>query len=446
MPSTPRADGQAAALHSHTAAQKAVAAQKAAVAPVKHRLTVRARLALTYAGLVTVAGVVLLTIVSIFIGVIPSYEFAATTIAPVGTMTEASPLRELSLAVPPATIAEPSTSQYDPGLMIATDSLNTASLSAAVTVSSRSDILQLLFWVSAGALLLLAAGGAWAGWFVAGRMLRPLQFVNAAAHQAARGQLDHRIAFTGPRDEISELADNFDVMLTEIERSVGSHRRFAANASHELRTPLATTRAMLDVALGTANTADPEQRALLERLRETNERSIDTVESLLDLTEIESVASRFEVVDLAGLTASVIVETQTEAEQADVALRPQLETAIVDGDPILLRQLIVNLLQNAIRHNERGGMAMINTSTGSDGMVRITVANDGAVIATDAVDQLADPFFRGRGRTSAAAERGRGLGLSIVAAIVARHDAGLELTPRPAGGLVAEVSFVPSHS
>ncbi|MGO4104228.1 sensor histidine kinase [Leifsonia sp. YAF41] len=410
----------------------------APVAPVKHRLTVRARLALTYAGLVTVAGVVLLTIVSIFIGVIPSYEFATTAIAPGGIAAPASPL---GIAVPESSVGGPAEMLYDPGLLS-----TTGTLSAVVTVSSRGDILHLLLWVSAGALVLLAAGGAWAGWFVAGRMLRPLQFVNAAARQASRGQLDHRIAFAGPRDEISELADNFDEMLTEIERSVDSHRRFSANASHELRTPLATTRAMLDVALSPSNPLSSEQRALLGRLRETNERSIDTVESLLDLTEIESVASHVEAVDLAHLAVSVIAETQAEAERAGVLLLPQLAPAVVEGDPVLLRQLVANLLQNAIRHNDRGGTVILDTSTSDHGVVRITVANDGDLIAADAVARLADPFFRGRGRTSAAADRGRGLGLSIVAAIVARHSAVLELTARPAGGLVAEVSFDPSSS
>lgn len=407
--------------------------------PKKHRLTVRARLALTYAGLVTIAGVVLLTIVAFVIGVVPTYEFAA----PVSIATEAYPSAtvpdDFSVTVPGEVIsgeAVPLTEQAVPTIdqgLITIDSL-----SAAVTVSSRGDMLQLLLWVSAGALLVLAAGGAWAGWFVAGKMLQPLQYVNAAAHRAASGKFDHRIALTGPRDEISELADNFDEMLAEIEQSVDAHRRFAANASHELRTPLATTRTMLDVAL---STAPADQRVLLQQLRETNERSIDTVESLLDLAEIESVSTTLESVDLARMAASVVEACTDEAAAADVRVETRLRPAVVDGDPVLLRQLLVNLVQNAIRHNERGGTALVSTSVGADGIPRIEVSNDGELIPAAALSQLADPFFRSRGRTSEASVRGRGLGLSIVAAIAARHDAILELSPRHAGGLSAEVRF-----
>lgn len=407
--------------------------------PKKHRLTVRARLALTYAGLVTIAGVVLLTIVAFVIGVVPTYEFASPASLTAPSYADTIQPDGYTLEIPGAVIggeAVPSQSQttstIDQGFIMID------SLSAAVTVSSRGDMLQLLLWVSAGALLLLAAGGAWAGWFVAGKMLQPLQYVNAAAHRAASGKFDHRIALTGPRDEISELADNFDEMLAEIEQSVDAHRRFAANASHELRTPLATTRTMLDVAL---STAVPEQRVLLQQLRETNERSIDTVESLLDLAEIESVSTTLESVDLAELAASAIDAAHDEAAVAEVRIEKRLRPAVVDGDPVLLRQLLTNLVQNAIRHNERGGTALVSTSVGADGIPRIEVSNDGELIPAEAMSQLADPFFRSRGRTAEASVRGRGLGLSIVAAIAARHDASLELSPRHSGGLGAEVRF-----
>ena len=424
-------------------ARRADAAALDQLRPVKHRLTVRARLALTYAGLVTIAGVVLLTIISIFIGVIPTYEFAtpASLTAP-STSGATMPPDDLVIEIP-ATGVDPLPSQDQPVPSIDQGLVMVDSAVAVVTVSSRSDMLQLLLWVSAVALLLLAAGGAWAGWFVAGRMLRPLQYVNAAAHRAASGKFDHRIALTGPRDEISELADSFDEMLDEIEQSVDAHRRFAANASHELRTPLATTRTMLDVAL---STAPAEQRPLLQQLRETNERSIDTVESLLDLAEIESVSTAHEPIDLARLAASVIETTHDEAVAADVRIDTRLRPAVIDGDPVLLRQLLMNLVQNAIRHNEPGGTALVSTCVGADGLPRIEVSNDGELISADALGQLADPFFRARGRTSAAASRGRGLGLSIVAAIAARHGAHLELTPRHAGGLSAEVRFPVSTS
>lgn len=412
-------------------------------APVKrHRLTVRSRLALTYAGLITGAGAVILVVVAILIGVVPTYEFASVASLPSATefsqsgVTQPAPLQpgvpaqsgygEVSPDVPPGV-----TERVDVGLQLAQTS--------AVVVSSRTDILQLLLWVSGGVLVVLAAGGALAGWYVAGRMLKPLQYVNAAAHRAARGELSHRIGFSGPRDEISELADTFDDMLGELESSFTSYRRFSANASHELRTPLATTRAMLDVAI---RQAPDSQRDLLRRLRETNERSIETVESLLDLSEIESVAPRIASIELADLAEQVVDQLAEEAKAADVSIEYRLLPTVVDGDPVLIRQLMTNLVQNAIRHNRPGGELTISTRPARGTRPpTIEVVNSGVELDQDEVDVLADAFHRGSGRTTEAAAKGRGLGLSIVQAIVDRHGGSLELMARKGGGLRALVKL-----
>ena len=409
-------------------------AEPAASAPRSYRLTVRARLALTYALLLTTAGAVLLVIVAFVVGLVPSYEFAATA-EPAATLAE--PLETTSLESTPLDAATgeavPMAPTYDPGIL----SLSTTA--ATVVVSSRSDILQLLLWVSVGALALLAAGGAWAGWFVAGRMLKPLQEVNIAAHRATRGHLDHRIGLTGPRDEITDLADTFDGMLDSLERSAEADRRFAANASHELRTPLATTRTMLDVALSTRAGGGDAQ--LLGRLREMNERSIATVEALLDLSELESTESGDAgPVDLAAVATSVVDEGTAEGRAAGVRLTSTLAPAVVEGDEVLLRQLVANLVQNAIRHNERGGFVTVTTDA-SGSAPTLVVANSGVELDAATVATLTAPFTRGGGRTRDAADRGRGLGLSIVAAIVARHDAELVLSPRVGGGLRATVRF-----
>ena len=371
------------------------------------RLTLRTRLALTYAGLLTLAGALMMLIVYVVVGYLPTYAFSVPATSAVQTID---------------------TSAYDPGIAA------TAAVPGFI-LASRGDVQVLIIVIAAILLVLLACGGAWAGWAVAGRMLRPLQEVNAAAHRAARGHLDHRIALAGPRDELTDLADTFDEMLEELERSFGTYRRFAANASHELRTPLATTRAMLDVALAGAG---PDDRALLERLHETNERSIDTVESLLDLTEVDAANADHGTVQLEQVATFVLADVAQEAEDAGVRIDYRLSALPVSGDASLLRQLLSNLVQNAIRHNVPGGWVKVTTSeTGN----RLTVENSGATVDDSDLESLTDPFFRVQGRSSDSTSRGRGLGLSIVKAITDRHDATLGFASRNDGGLVVTVTF-----
>lgn len=382
------------------------------------RLTLRTRLALTYAGLLTLAGALMMLIVYIVVGYLPTYAFSvpASTAEPLQT-TPTQPLYDTGIAATAAV----------PGLV----------------VSSRDDVQSLILIIAAILLVLLAGGGAWAGWAVAGKMLRPLQEVNAAAHRAARGHLDHRIALAGPKDELTDLADTFDEMLEGLERSFGTYRRFAANASHELRTPLATTRAMLDVAL---SGADAHERPLLERLRETNERSIDTVESLLDLTEVDASRADHSTVQLEQLATFVLAEVADEAESAGVRIDYRLSTSAVSGDASLLRQLLFNLIQNGIRHNEPGGWVRVTTDVHPRTGAELRVENSGAIVADEDLESLTDPFFRVRGRSTESTSRGRGLGLSIVKAITDRHDATLRFTAREEGGLIATVVFPPEDT
>ena len=375
------------------------------------RWTLRARLASTYAGLLTLAGALMMLVVYVVVGFLPTYAFSVAA-------TTSSPL-------------SPVITTYDRGIA-ATTTMD------AIVVSSRDDVLHLILVIASILLVLLAGGGAWAGWVIAGRMLRPLQEVNAAAHLAARGHLDHRIALQGPRDEVSDLADTFDEMLDGLERSFATYRRFAANASHELRTPLATTRAMLDVAR-TGNPASDRQ--LLDRLHEMNERSIQTVESLLDLSEVDAARPAHRPVDLEHITTSVLTDVADEAEESGVNMTYDPSSAIVVGDPMLLRQLVTNLAQNAIRHNAPGGWVMVTTTTTPQGVATLTVENTGARVSESAIESLTAPFFRAKGRSTDSTSRGRGLGLSIVAAIVERHDAVLQLDPRGTGGLLATVTF-----
>lgn len=387
----------------------------------RYRMTVRARLALTYSALLTGAGLVMLTLVYVFMRFVPTYDLVPSVPASMAEAGESGPPPGTGDMPTPAASTVPATE---------------------LTITSTDQMLNVLLAVSGIVLLVLAVVGIAVGWAVAGRMLRPLQYINGAARKAANGDLRQRIRLTGPRDEISELATNFDEMLTQLERSFAASQRFALNASHELRTPLATTRAMLDVAI--AQREGPEDRQLVDRqvfdrLRAMNERSIETVEALLDLAKIESSTAEPEPVDLAQAAAAVVEGCAAEAAERGVRVELDLAPAAIEAEPVLLRQLLTNLVHNAIRHNlAEGGLLRVSTRADAAGAL-IEIVNSGAVISAPEVAALTEQFTRVAGRTTAASARGHGLGLSIVAAIVDRFEGTLSLAPRPEGGLQVRV-------
>ncbi|MGW1732819.1 sensor histidine kinase [Streptomyces sp. NPDC001999] len=311
---------------------------------------------------------------------------------------------------------------------------------------SRQEILQTLLEASGLTLLLLALVGVVGGWFIAGRVLRPLQDITRAAKRAADGSLDHRVGLSGPRDEFTDLSDTFDTMLARLQRSFDAQQRFAANASHELRTPLAINRTMLDVA-----TADPEGQdypRLVTRLRETNQRGIEVTDALLQLSALDHSPPTTQPLDLADTAREALDLVREEARTRGVVLSTDIHPAPAAGDGVLLRQLTLNLLHNALRHNLPTGGSLTLT-TGPDpahpGRAVLSVTNTGPLLP-DRVDHLTEPFLRGSGRLAEKdpARRGHGLGLAIVAGIVRAHRGDLTLAPNPGGGLTARVSL-PGH-
>jgi two-component system sensor histidine kinase VanS len=309
----------------------------------------------------------------------------------------------------------------------------------AVQITSAEEFLDIFLTASAIALVLLAALGGTVGWFVAGRIIKPLAAINAAATRAATGALDHRIGLDGPRDEIRDLSETVDHMLASLERSFATHRRFAANASHELRTPLATTQTMIDVILTDPDADAAALRALAQRVREVNRSNIETVDALLDLADADTSGLVREPVNLANVTDSVLSELAEEAEAVDVELVARTGEATATANPVLVRQALSNLVRNAVRHNKHGGHATVRLST-HDTTARITITNTGPPVPPTAIDTLVEPFARGAGRTLTRGS-GHGLGLAIVSAIATAHDGTLTLHPNPGGGLTAHLDL-----
>ncbi|HEY0636203.1 MAG TPA: HAMP domain-containing sensor histidine kinase [Pseudonocardiaceae bacterium] len=310
---------------------------------------------------------------------------------------------------------------------------------AADQEAFRRETLNSLLGYGAMALGVVALAAVGFGWLMAERVLRPLHRITETATRIGtgpQGGLHERIALAGPRDEITELADTVDAMLDRLHRAFDGQRRFVANASHELRTPLAINRALLEVAV-TRPGASGEVRQLGGTLLAVTERHERLVDGLLTLARSEHEPPERVPVDLADVAEYVV-----DALPADTAVPVRLSTrpAPVLGDPVLLAQLVANLVTNAVRHNvERGGWVDVATGPGPE----LVVTNTGPPVPAYECEAIFEPFRRLRDDRLAVASDGSpagvGLGLSIVRAVARAHGGDAHATPRAGGGLAVRV-------
>jgi signal transduction histidine kinase len=279
------------------------------------------------------------------------------------------------------------------------------------------------------------------GWVVAGRILRPLATITAAARRISASNLNERLALRGPDDELKALGDTLDDLLTRLEASFEAQRHFVASASHELRTPLTRERAMLQVALDDPGTTAEMWRDTAREVLASNAEQESLIEALLTLASSEGGLSQHEPVDLAAVTGEVLLTRLTEADRLGLRIRAATQPAALDGDLLLTERLVANLVDNAVRHNVAGGHIEVTTRT-RDGRAVLSVASTGPVIAAAEVGRLFQPFQRLNGRRGHHGA-GHGLGLSIVRAIATAHGAAIGARALRGGGLAVDVTFPP---
>jgi signal transduction histidine kinase len=292
------------------------------------------------------------------------------------------------------------------------------------------------------------------GWLLAGRLLRPLRVIVATAQDISATNLSRRLR-TGRRDdEFSRLGQTLNDLFARLEASFESQRHFVANAAHELRTPLTAERTVLQVALADPAASVATLRATCDEVLRLGQQQEKLIDALLTLASSERGIEHAETFDLAAVAATVIRDLESgvglksgadSKSGASVKVGASLGSAPIEGDSRLAESLVANLVGNALRHNGPGGWAEIETGT-ADGRAVVRVRNTGPVIPPAEIDRLFQPFQRfGNERVrhglGGALNNGHGLGLAIVRAIAAAHDAELTASPRPEGGLDITVSF-----
>lgn len=302
---------------------------------------------------------------------------------------------------------------------------------------TQEQLSQLIVW----SVVLLAGFGiaAWAvsRWSV-GRALRRVAQVTETTRRITGADLSERLSLRGPRDEIKELGDTIDAMLSRLSASFQAQSRFAANASHELRTPLTVSQASLEAPL-VQGLIGPDASPDIERALEALRHSDRLITALLELARSESTLTAAQTVDMGALLRDELDGAGREAQAADLTVRDEStkDRAFVRGDRTLLTQVVRNLLDNAIRHNVPGGWVSATLNTVPGGL-ELVVRNSGPVLDPDQVQHLTEPFHRGQATRladSSGRDRGYGLGLALVSNIVTAHAGTLLLEPRTDGGL-----------
>jgi signal transduction histidine kinase len=383
------------------------------------RLTVRARLTLLYLGLFAVCGAIVVAVSYAQVARLPTQGQA-------GSHFPSS--SELARFADRCRSAENSPNLNAPVLVKCA-----AYFQQEGAQVQRDVTLSHLLQYSLIAVAVVIALAALLGWIASGRALRPVHQITAAARAASEQNLSARVAPTGPRDELRELAETFDEMLARLQAAFEGQQRFIANASHELRTPLAVMRATVDVVLSNPASSPGELRAMGEDIRAEVDHAERLIGALLLLARNERGLTIHEEIDLATVAEDVL----DAARLGDRRVHPGLEPAVISGDPVLTERLIANLVDNAVRYNLPGGDIWISTGT-TAGSSQLTVANTGPVIEEADIGRILQPFQRLSDRTS---HEGFGLGLAIVASIAAIHGGTVSARPRDGGGLSVTVSI-----
>jgi signal transduction histidine kinase len=302
---------------------------------------------------------------------------------------------------------------------------------AAELADDTNDFTQIagiVLWSGLPAAL-LALGG---GWWLTRKALAPVAALTQAAGRINERCLRDQLPRSGSGDELDRLTEVFNAMTARLDGSFQRVREFTLHASHELKTPLTILRGELEVALaGEKNGAPPQSARLLSQIDEID-RLTKIVDGLTLLTKADAgqVALHREPVRLDELVRESFADANILAQPSGIRVSlPACEEMTIQGDRHRLRQLLLNLTDNAVKYNIPGGAAAISLRRAGD-TAELQITNTGAGLAPELQGRVFERFFRGDASHNRAVE-GCGLGLSIAQWIVTAHDGTIHFTSVP---------------
>lgn len=276
-------------------------------------------------------------------------------------------------------------------------------------------------------------------YFISGRALKPLSdFSNKIEEVQAQNLSDSRIEENKVK-ELNQLSVSYNKMLDRLSAAFEVQRQFTANAAHELRTPLALMQVQLDAYNSTEHPDnDASATQTIQMVTEQNERLTKMVKTLLDMSELQTIA-RDETIDLDALIEEVLVDLEPLAQEKNITLNNQCNEVKLLGSDILIYRLVYNLVENGIKYNRINGSVTVKAFT-KDQHIYLTVADTGNGIPKDLRERVFEPFFR-LDKSRSRELGGVGLGLALVHEIVRVHDGTIQVKDNPTGGTIFEVIF-----
>lgn len=287
--------------------------------------------------------------------------------------------------------------------------------------------------------VMMALFGGVVTYFICGRALKPLnEFSKKIEEVQAQNLADSEIEENDVK-ELNQLSVSYNKMLKRLSEAFETQRQFTANAAHELRTPLAVMQVQLDVYNSTKH---PDNDACatqtIQMVTEQNERLSKMVKTLLDMSELQTVA-RDDEIALDALVEEVLADLEPLAQEKHIQLMQACEPVTMMGSDILIYRLVYNLVENAIKYNRLDGTVTV-MATEKEGHICIQVEDTGNGIPEELKVRVFDPFFR-VDKSRSRALGGVGLGLALVHEIVRVHDGEVTIKDNTVGGTTFEVRF-----
>jgi heavy metal sensor kinase len=288
--------------------------------------------------------------------------------------------------------------------------------------------------------LLIAGIG---GWFLARQSLSPVVGMADRARRIGVGNLSERLPVANPRDELGHLAQTFNELLSRLEASLIQQRQFMADASHELRTPVATTRTAATVTLQQAHRDEREYREALEIVEQQAVRLSRVVDDMFTLARADAgnYPMRMTPMYLDEVIDEVVRAARVVASTRDVAIDPTtVPSAAFTGDEDLIRRMIVNLIDNAVRLAPAGSTVRVDLDAAEKGFV-IAVKDQGPGIPAEIRPYIFERFYRGDASRRSSARDGAGLGLALARWIANAHGGDVTLARSSASGSTFVISL-----